>query len=40
MSDEEPRLAAWEARTEWPLTGLAVVFLVAYAWQVHSAGLG
>ncbi|SES27495.1 potassium channel family protein [Actinokineospora terrae] len=31
---DEARLAAWEARTEWPLTGLAVAFLVAYAWQV------
>jgi voltage-gated potassium channel len=24
----------WERRTEWPLTGLAAVFLGAYAWQV------
>jgi voltage-gated potassium channel len=24
----------WERRTEWPLTGLAAVFLAAYAWQV------
>ncbi|MBM7770789.1 voltage-gated potassium channel [Actinokineospora baliensis] len=31
---DEGRLAGWEARTEWPLTGLAVAFLVAYAWQV------
>ncbi|PPK67880.1 potassium channel family protein [Actinokineospora auranticolor] len=34
----EPRLAAWEARAEWPLTWLAVGFLAAYAWQVLSAG--
>jgi voltage-gated potassium channel len=27
-------LAAWERRVDWPLTGLAVVFLAAYAWQV------
>jgi voltage-gated potassium channel len=31
---DEPRLAAWTKRTEWPLTGLAVVFLATYAWQV------
>ncbi|SDC88404.1 potassium channel family protein [Actinokineospora iranica] len=34
----EPRLSAWEARTDLPLTGLAVAFLVAYAWQVLDAG--
>lgn len=27
-------MAAWEARTEVPLTLLAVAFLIAYAWQV------
>ncbi|MDQ2582857.1 potassium channel family protein [Saccharothrix yanglingensis] len=31
---DERRLAHWERRVEWPLTGLAVLFLVAYAWQV------
>lgn len=31
---DERRLAQWERRAEWPLTGLAVLFLVAYAWQV------
>jgi voltage-gated potassium channel len=35
---DERRLAEWEARAEWPLTGLAVVFLVAYAWQVLDDG--
>jgi voltage-gated potassium channel len=30
----EPRIAAWDRRVDWPLTGLAVVFLVAYAWSV------
>lgn len=35
---DERRLAAWETRVEWPLTGLAVVFLVAYAWQVLDDG--
>lgn len=32
--DQEWRLVMWERRTEWPLTGLAAVFLGAYAWQV------
>ena len=31
---EEPRIAAWDRRVDWWLTGLAVVFLAAYAWQV------
>ncbi|MBB5954532.1 voltage-gated potassium channel [Saccharothrix tamanrassetensis] len=31
---DERRLARWERRAEWPLTALAVVFVVAYAWQV------
>ncbi|MGM1058759.1 potassium channel family protein [Saccharothrix sp. Mg75] len=31
---DERRLVRWERRVEWPLTGLAVLFLVAYAWQV------
>jgi voltage-gated potassium channel len=31
---DDRRLDSWESRAEWPLTGLAVVFLVAYAWQV------
>ncbi|MDQ3404330.1 MAG: potassium channel family protein [Actinomycetota bacterium] len=39
MSDPnaEPRLDAWEARTDLPLTLLAVVFLAGYAWQVLDA---
>ncbi|MEU4448332.1 ion channel [Actinosynnema sp. NPDC050801] len=40
---DERRLAHWERRAEWPLTGLAVLFVVAYAWQVlddrSTAGL-
>jgi voltage-gated potassium channel len=36
---EEPRIAAWERRMDWPLTGLAVAFLVAYAWQVLDTTL-
>lgn len=31
---DEPRIAAWDRKVDWPLTGLAVVFLAAYAWQV------
>ncbi|CCH35490.1 ion channel [Actinosynnema sp. NPDC047251] len=34
LETDEPRLAGWERRAEWPLTVLAVVFLVAYAWEV------
>ena len=31
---EEPRLARWEERTEWPLAGAALVFLAVYSIQV------
>ena len=31
---DERRLARWERRAEWPLTSLAVLFVVVYAWQV------
>jgi voltage-gated potassium channel len=37
---DEPRIAAWDRRVDWWLTGLAVVFLVAYAWQVLDTSLG
>jgi voltage-gated potassium channel len=40
VSTPEPRLAAWDRRVDWPLTGLAVVFLVAYTWQVLGTSLG
>ena len=40
---EDPRygaaVARWEQRTEWPLSILAVLFLVAYAWPVLADGL-
>ena len=29
-----PRLDRWESRTEWPLAGIAVLFLIAYAVDV------
>ncbi|OZM84174.1 potassium channel family protein [Pseudonocardia sp. MH-G8] len=37
---DEPRIAAWDRRVDWWLTGLAVVFLVAFAWQVLDTSLG
>ncbi|OLT01573.1 ion transporter [Pseudonocardia sp. CNS-004] len=35
----EPRIAAWDRRVDWWLTGFALVFLVAYAWQVLGTSL-
>jgi voltage-gated potassium channel len=40
LEPEEHRIAAWDRRVDWWLTGLAVVFLVAYAWQVLDTSLG
>lgn len=37
---DEPRLSAWTRRLDWPLTGLAAVFLAAYAWQVLDTSAG
>src|SRR4051812_5600072 len=37
--EDEPRIAAWNARVDWPLTGLTVAFLVGYAWQVLDTSL-
>ena len=34
------RLRTWERATEWPLTGAAVVFLTAYAWEVLANAQG
>ncbi|OLT10932.1 ion transporter [Pseudonocardia sp. CNS-139] len=36
---EEPLIAAWDRRVDWWLTGLAVVFLAAYAWQVLDTSI-
>ncbi|MCF7551608.1 potassium channel family protein [Pseudonocardia sp. WMMC193] len=33
-STDEPRIAAWDRRLDWPLTGLAALFLALYAWDV------
>lgn len=38
--DGEPRIQAWDRRVDWWLTGLAVLFLVAYAWQVLDPEMG
>jgi voltage-gated potassium channel len=40
LAEDEPRIAAWDRRMDWWLTGLAVVFLAAYAWQVLDPSLG
>src|SRR5262245_15518810 len=33
------RRLAWERHTEWPLTILALLFLVAYAWPILDPSL-
>ena len=38
--EDEPRIAAWDAKVDWPLTALAVSFLGLYAWQVLDTRLG
>jgi voltage-gated potassium channel len=38
--DGEPRIAAWDRRVDWWLTGLAVLFLIAYTWQVLDPDIG
>jgi voltage-gated potassium channel len=37
---DEPRVAAWDRRVDWWLTGLAVLFLAGYAWSVLDTSLG
>jgi voltage-gated potassium channel len=36
---DEPLVAAWERRFDWPLTALAAVFLAAYTWTVLDTDL-
>ncbi len=36
---DEPRIAAWDRRLDLWLTGLAVLFLAAYAWSVLDRSL-
>jgi voltage-gated potassium channel len=38
--DDEPRIAAYDDRVDWWLTGLAVLFLVVYAVQVLAQPTG
>ena len=38
--DDEPRIAAYDGRVDWWLTGLAVLFLVVYAVQVLAQPTG
>ncbi|HEY3263457.1 MAG TPA: ion channel [Pseudonocardiaceae bacterium] len=38
-ADSEPLVTEWERRADWPLTGLAVSFLVGYAWSVLDTSL-
>jgi voltage-gated potassium channel len=39
-TDDEPRLEAWERRTDYPLTALAVLYLAVYAVQVLATRPG
>lgn len=39
MSATETDLATWERRTEWPLMGLAIIFLIAYAAPILAPDL-
>jgi voltage-gated potassium channel len=36
----EPAVSAWEARTDVAMTGLALLFLGVYAWQVLDTDVG
>jgi voltage-gated potassium channel len=38
--NDESRIAAWDAKVDRPLTGLAIAFLGLYAWQVLDTRLG
>jgi voltage-gated potassium channel len=38
--DGDSRRLAWEHRTEWPLTLLALAFLGAYAWTILDPDQG
>ena len=37
---DEPRIAAWDAKVDRPLTAVALAFLGLYAWEVLDTGLG
>lgn len=36
---DEERRKSWERAAEWPLTGAAILFLVAYAWPILEPSL-
>ncbi|MGH3738330.1 MAG: potassium channel family protein [Micromonosporaceae bacterium] len=36
---DDPRLTAWEGHTDWPLTGLALLFLAGYAVPILRPSL-
>jgi voltage-gated potassium channel len=38
--DGDTRRLAWERRTEWPLTVIALAFLGAYAWPILDPSIG
>ncbi|WP_260760372.1 potassium channel family protein [Mycobacterium sp. SMC-4] len=40
MTESRHRLARWERRTEWPLAGLALLFLAAYSIEVLAEPQG
>lgn len=35
----DERLSAWQRRTEWPLTTIALLFFIAYAWPILDPDL-
>jgi voltage-gated potassium channel len=35
----DARLRTWQRRTEWPLTAIALLFFVAYAWPILAPDL-
>lgn len=39
MAQLEEARRTWERRVDWPLTGIAVAFLVAYAWPILDQNL-
>ena len=36
---KRPRAFGWEAAAEWPLLGMALAFLAAYAWPILNPDL-
>ncbi len=40
LSPLQKRARRWLVRSEWPLAGIALLFLAAYAWPILQPGLG